>query len=394
MFAYLDCASGISGDMTLGALLDAGADLAAVQAGLDSLGLAHVKLSTAEVKKHGFRATHLRIAHEPELAHRHLHHITALIDKSSVITARAKELAKTIFTRIGEAEAKVHGTTIRQVHFHEVGAIDSIADIVGTAIAWDALGITSAAASPIPTGHGFITIAHGRCAIPAPATAELLAGIPLAESKVEFELTTPTGAGIVRALCESFGQLPAMTIGKIGYGAGTKDLPEQANLLRIILGERAGTSAPTPGLETVWVLETNLDDTTGEIIGYTQERLFAAGALDVYLTPIQMKKNRPAVLLSVLCKAADCDALETILFNETGTLGVRRYATQRYALPREAVTVMTHWGEVAGKVATLPNGVREFSAEYEACRKLAEANMVPLRVVLEAAEHAWTSQST
>lgn len=389
MFAYLDCASGISGDMTLGALLDAGADLAAVQAGLDSLGLAHVKLSTAEVKKHGFRATHLRIEHEPELAHRHLHHITAMIDKSQVITPRAKDLAKAIFTRIGEAEARVHGTTLRQVHFHEVGAIDSIADIVGTAIAWDALGITSAAASPIPTGHGFITIAHGRCAIPAPATAELLAGIPLAESNVECELTTPTGAGIVRVLCESFGPLPALIVKRIGYGAGTRELKEQANLLRIILGEKVGSVAADPGLETVWVLETNLDDTTGEILGYTQERLFAAGALDVYLAPIQMKKNRPAVMLSVLCKAADCDALETILFTETGTLGVRRYATLRHALPREIVTVITPWGEVSGKVATLPNGAREFTAEYEDCRKLAELHMLPLRLVLEAAEHAW-----
>jgi uncharacterized protein (TIGR00299 family) protein len=375
--------------MTLGALLDAGADLAAVQAGLDSLGLAQVKLSTSEVRKHGFRATHLKIDHEPELAHRHLHHITAMIDKSQVIAPRAKELAKDIFTRIGEAEARVHGTTIRQVHFHEVGAIDSIADIVGTAIAWDALGITGAAASPIPTGRGFITIAHGRCAIPAPATAELLTGIPLADSNVECELTTPTGAGIVKALCESFGPLPAMTIQKIGYGAGTRDLPEQANLLRILLGEKSAAATAAPAFETVWVLETNLDDTTGEILGYTQEQLFAAGALDVYLTPIQMKKNRPAVLLSVLCKAADCDALETILFNETGTLGVRRYATKRYALPREAVSVMTHWGEVAGKIATLPNGVREFAAEYEACRKIAAANMLPLRVVIEAAERAW-----
>jgi uncharacterized protein (TIGR00299 family) protein len=317
-----------------------------------------------------------------------LHHITAMIDKSSVISPRAKDLAKAIFTRIGEAEAKVHGMPLRQVHFHEVGAIDSIADIVGTAIAWDALGITSAASSPIPTGRGFITIAHGRCAIPAPATAELLAGIPLAASNVECELTTPTGAGIVKALCESFGPLPAMTINKIGYGAGTKDLPEQANLLRIILGEKSGAAA-APGLETVWVLETNLDDTTGEIIGYTQERLFAAGALDVYLTPIQMKKNRPAVMLSVLCKAADCDALETILFTETGTLGVRRSATQRRALPREAITVSTPWGEVAGKVATLPSGAKAFTAEFEACRKLAEENKVPLRAVLDAAERAW-----
>jgi pyridinium-3,5-bisthiocarboxylic acid mononucleotide nickel chelatase len=385
MFAYLDCASGISGDMTLGALLDAGAELPAIQSGLDSMGLSHVRLSTNEVKKKGFRALHLQIEHPPEHAHRHLHHITDMIDKSTSISARAKTLACQIFTAIGEAEAKVHGTTIRKVHFHEVGAIDSIADIVGTAIAWDQLGITAAAASPIPTGQGFITIAHGRCSVPAPATAELLTGIPLAASTVDGELTTPTGAAIVKALCSSFGPVPSMSISKIGYGAGTKDFDTHPNLLRILLGQpTAGTA-----METVWVLETNLDDISGEVIGYAQERLLAAGALDVFVSPIQMKKNRPAVTLSLLAKSADCDRLEGIIFAETGTLGVRRWATSRRALERQSATVSTAWGEITGKIAVLPDGSRAFSPEFDACREIALRHNLPLRTVLETAQRAF-----
>src|SRR5204862_3655583 len=192
--AYFDCLSGISGDMTLGALVDCGVELAEIQAGIDSLGFPNIRLTSEEVKRHGFRATKVKVEHEPEHAHRHLHHITEKIDASSVLTAPQKDLAKRIFTCIGEAEAKVHGTTIRKVHFHEVGAVDSIADICGAAIAWDLLGVDKIFCSPIPTGRGFIEIAHGRCSVPAPATAELLQGIPLAESIVEFELTTPTGA--------------------------------------------------------------------------------------------------------------------------------------------------------------------------------------------------------
>jgi uncharacterized protein (TIGR00299 family) protein len=382
--AYLDCISGISGDMTVGALVDAGADLGAISEGVASLGLPGVHIATSEVRKHGFRATQIIIEHEPEHKHRHLHHITEMIDRSA-LSPTQQELAKRIFTLLGEAEAKVHGTTLRKVHFHEVGAIDSIADIVGAAIGFDLLGVERVLASPIPTGTGFIEIAHGRVSVPAPATAELLTGIPLAPSNVEAELTTPTGAAIVAALVQSFGPVPAMTIEKIGYGAGTRDLDSQPNLLRLLLGEMQ-TSRAT---DQVWMLETNLDDTTGEIVGHTCERLMTAGALDVFTTPIQMKKNRPGIRLSVLCSKLAIEALEAILFAETTTLGVRRWPVERHTLKREAQSVETPWGTVAGVVAYGNDTSRRFSPEYEACRRIATERNVPLRSVYEAALRAW-----
>jgi len=388
--AYLDCASGISGDMTLGALVDAGADLAAIQAGIDSLGLPSCKLVTTQVKKKGFRATQLTVEHDPEHAHRHLHHITAMIDRST-LTPRARELATAIFTKLGEAEAKVHGATIQKVHFHEVGAVDSIADIVGSAIGFDLLGIERVIASPIPTGTGFVTIAHGRCSIPAPATAELLRGIPLADFSVEGELTTPTGAAIVATLATEFGPLPAMTVQSIGYGAGQKDF-DHANLLRLLVGESAGASS-APLRDTIVLLETNLDDLTGESIGYCVERLWEAGALDVSLTPIQMKKGRPGVLLAVQSRPADADVLEAIIFRETTTLGVRRQSLQRHVLPREAIEVVTPWGPVRGMVATLPDGSRRFSPEYDACRQIANEKRIALGDVQTAAMAAFAPQS-
>ena len=386
--AYLDCASGISGDMTLGALVDAGIPLAEIQAGIDSLGLPDCRLVAAEVIKKGFRATQITVEHSPEHAHRHLHHITDMID-GSALTDGQKDLAKRIFTRLGEAEAKVHGTTIRKVHFHEVGAVDSIADIVGAAIGWDLLGVERIECAPVPTGHGFIEIAHGRCSIPAPATGELLRGIPLAPSSVEAELTTPTGAAIVATLVDRFGPLPAMSIEQIGYGAGQRDLDEQANLLRLLVG----TSAEAAGLEQIWILETNLDDVAGELVGYCTLRLLAAGALDVFTTAIQMKKNRPGVLLSVLCQEADVEKLEAIIFRETTTLGVRRRAVARRVLPRRSHRVETPWGRVEGKIG-LPTGApARFSPEFESCRALAEEKNVPLRDVYEAACRAFDPKS-
>src|SRR5262245_45140428 len=294
--AYLDCASGIAGDMMLAALVDAGAELAAIQAGVESLGLPGVKIAATDVRRKRFRYLKIDIKHEPEHKHRHLHHIAEMIDAGQ-LTPRGKDLAKKIFTRLGEAEAKVHGVDIRKVHFHEVGAVDSIADIVGSAIGIDLLGIERIEASPVPIGHGFITIAHGTCSIPAPATAELLTGIPLAASNVTAELTTPTGAAILASLAAGFGPVPAMTIEKIGYGAGTRDLEEQPNLLRLLVGE-TGNSAAVQS-ETLCLLETNLDDTSGELIGYCATQLLEAGALDVFSHAIQMKKNRPGVVLSV-----------------------------------------------------------------------------------------------
>ncbi len=382
--AYLDCASGISGDMTLGALVDAGVDLAALNAGIQTLGIPNVRLAASTVKKKGFRATQITVEHEPEHKHRHLHHITAMIDASSITPAQ-KDLAHRIFRRLAEAEAKVHNSTIEKIHFHEVGAVDSIADIVGAAIGWDLLGADRVVCSAVPTGSGFVEIAHGRCAIPAPATAELLTGIPLAESSVLCELTTPTGAAILAELVDSFGPVPAMTIERIGYGAGQKDLEQQANLLRLLVGR----SDEAPGEERLWVVETNLDDMSGELVGHAIGRLWDAGALDVYTNAIQMKKNRPGVTLSVLCGADQVAAVEAILFRETTTLGVRRWQVERRKLRRETRQVETPWGKVDGVVAWLDAKSARFSPEFESCRRLADAQGLPLKTVYDAAQSAF-----
>lgn len=386
--AYLDCASGISGDMTLGALVDAGVDLAAINAGIATLGLGpSVRLVASAVKKRGFRATQITVEHEPEQHHRHLRDITMMIDRSE-LTPRQKELATSIFRRLAEAEAQVHGLSVQMVHFHEVGAIDSIADIVGAAIGWDLLGVQRIVCSPIPTGSGFVEIAHGRCSIPAPATAELLKGVPLAESNVECELTTPTGAAIATTLASSFGPLPAMKIQQIGYGAGQRNLPSQANVLRLIVGQ---SSDVPPTDDQVFVLETNLDDLSGELVGYAISRLWEAGALDVYTTAIGMKKNRPGVMLSVICDAATLAAVEEVLFLETSTLGVRRQLVGRTKLRRESQTVTTPWGEVSGMVAWRDERTASFSPEFEGCRALAAAHGVPLAQIYDAARLAWSS---
>jgi uncharacterized protein (TIGR00299 family) protein len=382
--AYLDCSSGISGDMTLGALIDAGVPLAAVQAAIDSLSLPSCKLVASQVKRKGFRATKVDVEWEPEPTHRHLHNIIAMIDDSQM-SPRQKELAKKIFTKLGEAEAKVHGTTLRQVHFHEVGAVDSIADVCGAAVAWDLLGVERIHCSAVPTGRGFIQIEHGRCSIPAPATAELLAGIPIAESNVDGELTTPTGAAILATLVDSFGPLPAMKITKIGYGSGSKDFASHPNILRLLVGEAVETAAS----DQVWIVETNLDDVSGEIIGYCTTKLWEVGALDVYTTAIQMKKNRPGTTLTVLCGAADLEKVETVIFRETGTLGVRRWSASRHKLERKPHTVETSWGAVEGKLGWISGHEPTFSPEFEACRKIAEAHGVPLREVFEAAQRAY-----
>jgi uncharacterized protein (TIGR00299 family) protein len=398
--AYLDCASGISGDMTLGALVDAGAELAAIQTGIDSLGLPSCRLVRTEVKKQGFRATQITVEYEPEHKHRHLHHIMAMID-GSTLSARQKELATRIFRKLAEAEAKVHGSTIEKVHFHEVGAVDSIADIVGTAIGFDLLGIERIVCSPVPTGHGYVQIAHGRCSIPAPATGELLRNVPVAALDCEGELTTPTGAAIVAALADDFGLLPAMTVSNIGYGAGQKDFP-QANILRILVGEVASRIVSDanqhlyhePQTESIVVLETNLDNATGEMIGHAVDLLWQAGALDVSLTSVLMKKGRPGHVLCVQSRPSDVDKLEQILLTDTPTLGVRRSAVMRTVLARESCDVITPWGNVAGKIAYLPGGGGRFTPEYEACHEIAMANHVALSDVIAAARAAWLSSQS
>jgi len=386
--AYLDCASGISGDMTLGALVDAGVDLAELNAAIESLGLPGCRLVSEEVRKKGFRARQVTVEYRPDCTHRHLGEILAMIG-SSRLSDRQKDLAQRLFTRLAEAEAKVHGSAIQDVHFHEVGAADSIADIVGAAVGWDLLAVDRISASAVPTGTGKIEIEHGECSIPAPATAELLRGIPLAESTTPAELTTPTGAAILATLVDSFGLMPAMTIERIGYGAGQGDWPRQANLLRLFVGEAVDADQP----QQVWILETNLDDVSGEVIGYCTTRLRQAQALDVYTTAIQMKKNRPGVKLSVLCRAADVASIEAILFDETATLGVRRWPVSRHVLVRRPHCVETPWGPVEGKLGWPSDGRPSFAPEFESCRRVADEHGVPLRAVYEAAQKTFDPQN-
>jgi uncharacterized protein (TIGR00299 family) protein len=371
--AYFDCLSGISGDMTLAALIDLGVDPASIEAAIQSMGLPEVRIRTAEVKKCGFRAQSVDIEHPPEHAHRHLHHIEEMIDAATEIEADAKALAKRIFHHVAVAEAKVHGTTLQKVHFHEVGAIDSIADIVGSAVGLTTLGITQATASPIPTGTGSIKIAHGTVSVPAPATAEILRGIPIAESSIAAELTTPTGAAIIREFCSGFGPLPAMQIDSIGYGAGTMDLPEQPNLLRILVGRSASAAGEADSAATqdsIVVLETNLDDSTGEQIADCANRLVEAGAVDVTQTPCTMKKGRSGILLTVLCRPSDTTKMESILFQHTSSIGIRRRWSHRSILPREIVELETEWGSVRAKIVTLPDGSRRTKVEADDLARL------------------------
>jgi pyridinium-3,5-bisthiocarboxylic acid mononucleotide nickel chelatase len=355
--------------MCLAALIDAGASLPALQAAIASLQLG-AELTVAPTKKHAFRGLALQISHPPEHAHRNLQDIHQLILRGK-LSAGAREMSLRLFERIARVEANVHGTTIDRVHFHEVGAIDSIVDLVGTAIAWDELGIERAVASPVPTGTGQVRIAHGMVSIPAPATAELLKNIPIAACSIPMEMTTPTGAAILSELVKDYGPLPPMQVGRIGYGAGTRDLEDRPNLLRILIGE---AMRPRPSRRTddsVVILETNLDDTTGEQIGFAIEQLWREGALDVFSTPIYMKKGRPATLLTVIAKPEDRVAMERLMFQHTGTLGVRWRRQSRTTLARAHVDVQSPWGLVAGKVSQLPDGTVEFSPEYEACRAIA-----------------------
>ncbi len=379
--AHFDCFSGISGDMTLGALIDAGVPAEAIQSGIASLGLP-ITMTVEKINKGGFAATWVRIAAPPEHKHRHLHHVEEILARGS-LSERQRVLAFRIFRRLAQAEATVHGIAIEKVHFHEVGALDSIADIAGAAIGLDLLGASRFTATPVPTGTGMVQCAHGLMPIPAPGTAELLKGIPLRPSTIQAELTTPTGAAILASIVEEWVEAPAMTIERIGHGAGTRDLAEQPNVLRLMVGTDNRRADAGPLADRIWVLETNLDDVPAELIGYCFDALFAAGALDVFSTPIFMKKNRPGVLLTVLAPEAALSNLEEILFRETMTFGIRRYPADRHKLQRKAVTVETPWGPIAGKLGWLEGRPPVFTPEYDDCARVARAHNVPLREVFE-----------
>lgn len=385
----IDCFSGISGDMMLGALLDLGVPEEIVQEAINSLGLPG-KLTIARIRKAGFAAVQISVETPHEHSHRHLSHIYKILDQGKM-TDGARMLARKMFEKLGEAEAASHGIPIEKVHFHEVGAVDSIFDFVGIAVGLDWLKIDRVTSTPVPTGCGWVVCDHGKLPVPAPAVARLLEGVPLADCAIESELTTPTGAAVIATIVSEFSRQPTLTIERAGIGAGSRDLAEQPNVLRLLFGV-SSTPSTTPRSDMVWQLETNLDDVPAEILGYTTERLFALGALDAYFVPIQMKKSRPGVLLSVLCNESDRVAIEAEIFRQTGTLGIRRSGVERTKLERKSVEVDTPWGKITGKVGW-NDSVRVFSPEFEECAHIAREHSVPLRDVYAAASRAFEGQS-
>ena len=384
--AYFDCFSGISGDMVLGALVDSGLELARLEAQLRKLHLHEWKISAQKVARKAIHATKVNVEYGAQHHHRHLSDILKMIDAAK-LSPRATENATKIFRRLGEAEAKVHDVPIEKVHFHEVGAVDSIIDIVGAAIGFDLLGIEQFACSAMDVGGGRVQTEHGLLPVPAPATAELLRGAPTFSSGIQKELVTPTGAAIATTLATSYGKIPAMRVASIGYGAGSAELAEQPNVLRILIGESLAAEAQTGNHADapVTVIETNLDDMSPQIYGYFVEQAFAAGALDVFSTPVQMKKNRPGQLVTLLCEPSNRARLIDLIFRETTTIGVRSYEVQRQTLNRETVSVETPLGAIRMKVSRMNGAVLNAAPEYDDCQRIAAQKGVPLKQVLAAA---------
>jgi hypothetical protein len=380
---YLDCFSGISGDMLLGALIDSGLSLDDLRADLARLPLSGYAVRAERVIKGGVSATHLTVEVAEEHVHRGLGDIRNIIAQAS-LPPEVTDQARRIFTRLAEAEARVHGRSVEEVHFHEVGAVDAIIDVVGACCGLHRLGISQVHASPLPLGGGWVETAHGRLPVPAPATAELLKDVPAYGGPVEAELVTPTGAAIVTTIAGSFGPMPPMTVRSVGWGAGTRDLPHP-NLLRIFIGE----STVKPTEQHLVALETNLDDMNPEFFDYLMDRLFAVGALDVFYTSIVMKKSRPATLVSVLAEAAHANALREVIFRETTTLGVRSYEVSRMCLEREWREVKTEYGPVRVKVGLAAGEVVTAAPEYEDCRRLARESGKPVKTVYQAAQSAF-----
>jgi uncharacterized protein (TIGR00299 family) protein len=376
---YIDAFSGIAGDMTVGALVDAGASFPALERALASLNTG-ATVSVERVKRRGISAAKFIVAGGEQKAHRHLHHIVRMIEAADM-PEPAKKTALAIFQRLAEAEAKVHGVGLEKVHFHEVGAVDSICDIVGTAFCLHDLGVDALHSAAINVGSGTVNTEHGVLPVPAPATTELLTGKPVYARGPQFELTTPTGAAILAALARSFGPMPPMKIAAAGYGAGDSDFKEHANVLRVLVGETMSASETL----TIAVLETNIDDASPQVLGYAVERLLEAGALDVTLTPIYMKKNRPGTMLTVLASLEDRERLGALVLRETSALGLRIHTAERRVEARSFTEVETPHGRVRIKVS----GSGGFAPEYEDCRRLAAERDVPLKEVLAEASLAY-----
>jgi uncharacterized protein (TIGR00299 family) protein len=387
--AYFDCFSGVSGDMTLAALVGAGWPAAELQALPGRLGLEGVTIEVSDVRRGPFAAKHVNVVYPPQKAHRHLHHIAAILEKAD-LPAHVRDRALAVFTKLAEAEAEVHGSTVQKVHFHEVGAVDAIIDIAGAITGLDALGVTSVHASTLPLGGGTVMSEHGIIPVPAPATAFLLRGIPVRPGPIDAELVTPTGAALLATLVEDWGPPPPYTLRSIGTGAGTKDFKEHPNVLRLVVGDKLAAPALTlAGAGEVAVLETAIDDDNPQFVAALCARLIAAGALDAMLAPVTMKKGRAGLWLVVVAMPADAQRLSSLILAETTTLGVRVRIEQRIELPREFVDVSTAWGTVTVKVATLPDGTRRGQPEFESVRSVADGAGRPLREVAEAALVAW-----
>ena len=397
-FMYIDAVFGASGDMLLGALLDAGLSEAALRETLARLPVAGYEISVRREKRLGIAATRAEVSveehghdhhgHEGHRA-RHLGDIEAIIDGAG-LPGRAAEWAKAVFRRLAEAEAKVHGSTPEQVHFHEVGAVDSIVDIVGVCAGLAILGIDRIRSSPLPMGSGYVNSAHGRLPVPAPAVVELMRGAPTRACDEQGELTTPTGAAILVTLADGFGPMPPMVTEAVGYGAGSRQGERVPNVVRVMIG-RLCEEAGAGGADEVWLLEANLDDATGETLGAATRSLFAAGALDVWLAPVTMKKGRPGVVLACLADDGALAAVEEAIFRETTTFGVRRSRVVRSKLDREHVEVATPFGAVRVKVGRRAGKVITALPEYDDCVRLAEAKGVTFREVYDSARSAWAA---
>lgn len=384
--AYLDCFSGISGDMTIAAFLDAGLKLSVLSRELKKLHIKGYELRARKVLRGGIVGTKFDCIKTGEYTgHRKLEDIIAIIRKSS-LGAGVKKLALDIFNNIGSAEAKIHGFPKGEaVWLHELGDIDSIVDIVGVAIAIDSLGIDEVYASGINMGSTSVKTAHGSIPIPSPAALELLKGAPVKISDLRAELVTPTGAGVLKTLTKGFGVMPSMKINKIGYGAGSRQIEGFPNMLRILIGS---SSAPAFNEDNVMVAETNIDDMNPQHLEYVFEKLFSAGALDVYSSGIQMKKSRPALKLSVICAPKDLKMISSVIFSETTTIGIRYYAAGRYKLERRTVTARTKYGKVRVKVSERPGGTLTAVPEYDDCRRIAKTRGIPIGEVSDKAREA------
>ena len=383
--AYFDCFSGISGDMTVGALLGLGVPMEWLQEQLLGLPLDGFSLSAKSVSFHGIQARHFKVSVQEDPIHRHYHDIISMIE-TCPLSSRVRETSLSIFDLVAQAESKIHGVEKASIHFHEVGAIDSIVDIVGTALCLEYLGIDTIISSKIPLGKGFVTCQHGNLPIPAPATMEILKDVPVYGSGISEEMVTPTGAAIIKALAKDFVDIPPMTIEKIAYGAGSRNLPERPNLLRVMTGKihvLSDKNILEPLSDTVVVVETCVDDMNPEIFGYLMDRLFEDGALDVYWIPVFMKKNRPGTLIQVVCGMDVKSTVINRILSETTSTGVRFHPIHRAKLIREIVTVSTTFGDVLMKKITDLDGNTRLVPEYESCKKIARAHEIPIKSVYE-----------